>query len=147
MKWIDVKLRELGVSTHSDYKISVTMDYTSMVTIATPGHSRPVFDCKPLAVLWNRFSEYYGPHNTIMLDDLRRNYVLNPQNGLVVRPFKHALTSGRKDRELLRLEAYFGKIADLEKLSDLDHKRWERYAKKEIAELEEMHSEERDSSP
>jgi hypothetical protein len=26
-----------------------------------------------------------------MLDDLRRNYVFNPQNGLVIRPYKCAL--------------------------------------------------------
>ena len=46
-----------------------------------------VFDCKPLPVLWGRFPEYTA-HNTIMFDDLRRNYVFNPQNGLVIRPYK-----------------------------------------------------------
>lgn len=25
-----------------------------------------VFDCKPLQVIWARFAEHYGPHNTIM---------------------------------------------------------------------------------
>lgn len=47
-----------------------------------------LFDCKPLALIWAKFPEQYGPHNTIMLDDLRRNYVLNKQQGLVIRPFK-----------------------------------------------------------
>lgn len=46
-----------------------------------------VFDCKPLPVLWGHFPEYTA-HNTIMFDDLRRNYVFNPQNGLVIRPYK-----------------------------------------------------------
>jgi hypothetical protein len=32
-----------------------------------------VFDCKPLAFLWAKFPEHYGPHNTIMIDDLRRS--------------------------------------------------------------------------
>jgi len=103
------------------------------------GHKKPVFDCKPLQVLWERFPDQYTPKNTIMLDDLRRNYVLNPQNGLVIRPFKRALTTGAADRELLRLKAYFLKIAHLETLEGLDHARWERYARKEIQELEDAH--------
>ena len=50
-----------------------------------------VFDCKPLPVLWGRFPEY-TPDNTIMFDDLRRNYVFNPQNGLVIRPYRYSLS-------------------------------------------------------
>ena len=50
-----------------------------------------VFDCKPLPVLWARIPEYTAD-NTIMFDDLRRNYVFNPQNGLVIRPYKWVLT-------------------------------------------------------
>jgi hypothetical protein len=34
-----------------------------------------VFDCKPLAFIWAKFSEY-TPDNTVMLDDLRRNFVM-----------------------------------------------------------------------
>lgn len=47
-----------------------------------------VFDCKPLQVLWGKYPGQYSKHNTIMLDDLRRNYVLNRQNGLVIRPYR-----------------------------------------------------------
>lgn len=47
-----------------------------------------VFDCKPLPLLWAKFPEHYGEHNTVMLDDLARNYVYNKQNGLVIRPFR-----------------------------------------------------------
>jgi ubiquitin-like domain-containing CTD phosphatase 1 len=142
MKWIDVKLRELGVSSHPAYNITACMDYTSMVTVAAPGHGRAVFDCKPLAVLWARFPGVYTPANTIMLDDLRRNYVLNPQNGLVIRPFKRATTRGKGDRELLKLRAYLLKIAPLESLEGLDHDRWERYAREELAQLEEARARE-----
>jgi len=31
MKWIDVKLKELGVAAHPEYKLTATMDYTAMV--------------------------------------------------------------------------------------------------------------------
>ena len=47
-----------------------------------------VFDCKPLPLLWAKFPEHYNEHNTVMLDDLARNYVYNKQNGLVIRPFR-----------------------------------------------------------
>lgn len=136
MKWIEMKLKELRVSNHPDFKITLCMDYTAMLTVAAPGHGRGVFDCKPLQVLWERYPQY-TPANTIMFDDLKRNYVLNRQNGLVIRPFKRALTSGRDDRELLRLKAYLLKIAELETLEELEHKRWESYAKREIRAVEE----------
>jgi ubiquitin-like domain-containing CTD phosphatase 1 len=131
MKWIEMKLKELCVSNHPDFRITLCMDYTSMVTV----HGRTVFDCKPLQVLWERYPQY-NSLNTVMFDDLRRNYVLNKQNGLVIKPFKKALTSGKADRELLKLKAYLLKIAELETLEELDHSRWEKYARKEIALLE-----------
>ena len=139
MKWIEMKLKELCVSNHPDFKITLCMDYTGMVTIADPssgGKGRGVFDCKPLQVLWERYP-MYSPSNTIMFDDLKRNYVLNRQNGLVIRPFKWALTSGKEDRELLRLKAYLLKIAELDTLGELDHKKWEHYARREIRAVEE----------
>jgi len=135
MKWIEMKLKELCVSNHPDFKITLCMDYTSMVTVAAPGHGRTVFDCKPLQVLWERYPQYTSL-NTVMFDDLKRNYVLNTQNGLVIKPFKRALTSGKTDRELLKLKAYLLKIAQLETLEELNHSRWEKYARKEIALIE-----------
>ena len=35
MKWIEIKMRELGVSTHSSYKLTAFMDNTAMVTVHT----------------------------------------------------------------------------------------------------------------
>ncbi|KAH7622271.1 putative Ubiquitin-like domain-containing CTD phosphatase [Nannochloris sp. 'desiccata'] len=137
MKWIEMKLKELRVSNHPDFKITLCMDYTSMVTVAgaAAGHGRTVFDCKPLQVLWERYPQYTSS-NTVMFDDLKRNYVLNKQNGLVIKPFRRALTSGKADRELLKLKAYLLKIAELETLEELDHSRWEKFARKEIAVVE-----------
>jgi ubiquitin-like domain-containing CTD phosphatase 1 len=102
-----VKMRELGVSTHPDYRLTCMLDHKAMITVQTDKYggfsaywtccynhackgSGPrfhmvatagVFDCKPLGFLWGKFPEVYGPHNTIMFDDLRRNYVMNKQNG------------------------------------------------------------------
>jgi len=47
-----------------------------------------VFNCKPLPLLWAKFPEHYNESNTVMLDDLARNYVYNKQQGLVIRPFR-----------------------------------------------------------
>lgn len=39
---------------------------------------------KPLGVIWGKFSEFYNKKNTIMFDDIGRNFLMNPQNGLKV---------------------------------------------------------------
>ena len=33
MKWIEIKMRELGVSTHDSYKVTAFLDNTAMVTV------------------------------------------------------------------------------------------------------------------
>jgi hypothetical protein len=100
-----------------------------------------VFDCKPLQFLWAKFGEFYGKENTIMLDDLRRNYVMNKQNGLVIHPFQKAYKNKATDRELVRLKYYLKAIAREDKLSDLNHKHWKSYmskkcSKEELAQLQ-----------
>lgn len=94
------------------------------------------------AVCRQRFPEVYHPGNTVMLDDLRRNYVLNIQNGLVIRPFRKSMTSGRGDRELVKLEVYFRKIGELGSFESLDHDKWERYVKEELRALANQQEEE-----
>ena len=65
-----------------------------------------------------------------MFDDLRRNFLMNPTNGLKIKPFKNAHTSRSKDRELLKLSAYLKAIASLTSFESLDHKHWEGYLRK-----------------
>uniref|UniRef100_A0A0A9EQB5 FCP1 homology domain-containing protein n=1 Tax=Arundo donax TaxID=35708 RepID=A0A0A9EQB5_ARUDO len=62
-----------------------------------------------------------------MFDDLRRNFVMNPQNGLVIKPFKKAHSNRDNDHELVKLTQYLLAIADLEDLSKLDHRKWESF--------------------
>ncbi|KAK9828309.1 hypothetical protein WJX74_008288 [Apatococcus lobatus] len=125
MKWVEVKMRELGVTTHPDYKISFMLDHRAMITVQTERYG--VFDCKPLGFIWAKFPDQYGPHNTIMLDDLRRNFVMNKQNGLVIRPFRKAHLTRDTDKELVFLEQYLLKIGSLDDLSSLKHRKWEQY--------------------
>jgi ubiquitin-like domain-containing CTD phosphatase 1 len=73
----------------------------------------------------------YSEKNTIMFDDIRHNYVMNPQNGLVIRPFRKAHFSRASDQELLHLTDYLLAIAELEDLSGLDHEEWEAYVRRQ----------------
>jgi len=126
MKWVEVKMKELGVLSHPDYRITALIDHLAMITVQS--HSHGVFDCKPLAVIWGKFPEYYHPGNTIMFDDLKRNFVMNPQNGLVIKPFRKAHLNRATDQELLGLTDYLLAISTLDDLSKLDHRRWQDYS-------------------
>jgi len=113
---------------HGRYRVTALMDCRSMLTVPCP--KRGTYDCKPLQVLWAKFPGVYTPGNTVMLDDLRRNFVLNPQNGLTIRPFRHCHTRGQGDKELVGLADYLELVGARETLADLDHARWERYLTK-----------------
>eukprot|EP00850_Spirogloea_muscicola_P021898 SM000267S09849 [mRNA] locus=s267:10401:12778:+ [translate_table: standard] len=125
MKWVQVKMTELGVLSNPSYKITALMDHLAMITVHSGSHG--VFDCKPLGVIWGQFPEHYNAQNTIMFDDLRRNFVMNPKNGLVIRPFRKAHLHRQTDNELVHLTHYLLAIAPLEDLSELDHTRWEHH--------------------
>lgn len=127
MKWIEEKMKLLGVTTNPNYKISFYLDYLAMISVHTQKYG--VIEVKPLGVVWGNFPEY-TPKNTIMFDDLRRNFIMNPQNGLRIRPFRSAHLNRHKDRELSRLSEYLRKIGKLEDLSGLNHKKWESYLAK-----------------
>ena len=43
-----------------------------------------VLQVKPLGVIWGKYREFYNKKNTIMFDDIGRNFLMNPQNGLKV---------------------------------------------------------------
>lgn len=76
--------------------------------------------------------QYYNEKNTIMFDDLRRNFVMNPQNGLVIKPFRKAHWKRHKDHELVKLAHYLLSIGVLEDLSKLGHGKWESFLDENI---------------
>ncbi|GAA0145204.1 hypothetical protein LIER_05450 [Lithospermum erythrorhizon] len=125
MKWVELKMAQLGVLDNTNYKITALLDHLAMITVQSD--TRGVFDCKPLGLIWAKFPEFYSSKNTIMFDDLRRNFVMNPQNGLTIRPFKKAHANRSNDQELMKLTQYLLAIAELDDISKLDHKHWEYY--------------------
>ncbi|WOL16067.1 ubiquitin-like domain-containing CTD phosphatase [Canna indica] len=126
MKWVELKMGQLGVLSNPNYKITALLDHMAMITVQSDSHG--MFDCKPLGLIWAQFPEFYNSANTIMFDDLRRNFVMNPQNGLTIRPFRKAHLNRSSDQELLKLTQYLLAIADLPDISQLDHNNWESYA-------------------
>ncbi|KAI0230348.1 Ubiquitin-like domain-containing CTD phosphatase 1 [Lamellibrachia satsuma] len=130
MKWIKAKMEELGVMANENYKLCFMIDSLAMITVDT-GPKYGVIEVKPLGVIWGKF-EQYNSQNTIMFDDLRRNFLMNPQNGLKIRPFCKAHLNRHKDRELLKLADYLKDIAQLEDFSSLNHRKWESYMSKKL---------------
>ncbi|XP_037282606.1 ubiquitin-like domain-containing C-terminal domain phosphatase 1 [Rhipicephalus microplus] len=130
MKWIDAKLWELGVTRHEQYKVAFLLDSTAMITLHTSKYG--TVEIKPLALIW-RLVPAYRPENTIMIDDIPRNFLMNPQSGLRVRPFRNAHVNQSTDRELLRLRQYLKDIArSVDDFTQLDHRKWESYMPKTV---------------
>ncbi|KAL0384595.1 UNVERIFIED_CONTAM: Ubiquitin-like domain-containing CTD phosphatase [Sesamum radiatum] len=125
MKWVELKMGQLGVLNNPNYKITALLDHLAMITVQSD--TRGVFDCKPLGLIWAHFPEYYSAKNTIMFDDLRRNFVMNPRNGLTIKPFRKAHANRDNDQELVKLTQYLLAIAELDDLSALDHRNWESF--------------------
>ncbi|KAG5248474.1 ubiquitin domain-containing CTD phosphatase [Salix suchowensis] len=126
MKWVELKMGQLGVLDNPNYKITALLDHLAMITFQSD--SCGIFECKPLGLIWAKFPEFYSSKNTIMFDDLRRNFMMNLQNGLVIKPFCKAHANRDNDLELVKLTRYLLAIADLDDLSVLDHKIWEFFA-------------------
>ena len=65
----------------------------------------------------------WGAHNTVQVDDLQRNFAMNPECGL--RCTKFSRKNGHGDRELLGIASYLVAIAtQVPDFRQLDHSRW-----------------------
>jgi ubiquitin-like domain-containing CTD phosphatase 1 len=61
---------------------------------------------KPLQIIWSKFPDRWGSHNTVHIDDLSRNFALNLENGLQCTAYYRKKKSGKRDTELLGLGNY-----------------------------------------
>jgi len=125
MRWIEEKMRLLGVASNDNYKVMFYLDSTAMISVHVP--ERGVVDVKPLGVIWALYKQY-NSSNTIMFDDIRRNFLMNPKSGLKIRPFRQAHLNRGTDTELLKLSDYLRKIAHhCPDFNSLNHRKWEHY--------------------
>ncbi|XP_060084442.1 ubiquitin-like domain-containing CTD phosphatase 1 [Ylistrum balloti] len=113
-------LHEFLQSAYEDYDIVIW------------GMSPPMYgviEVKPLGVIWGKYHQW-TPKNTIMFDDIRRNFIMNPQNGLRIKAFREAHQNRAKDRELLKLAKYLKDISTVDDFTTLNHRKWEKYRSK-----------------
>jgi len=108
----------------NQFKICLILDQGAMISVHFPDEG--VKEVKPLRVIWDNFPQW-GPHNTIMFDDIRRNFIMNPQSGLKIKAYKNAYRSREDDRELLDLANYLLSIINVDNFATLNHKKWRRY--------------------
>ncbi|KAI9446705.1 HAD subfamily IIID h [Lactarius indigo] len=126
--WIETKLIELGMLGGSQsYQISFVLDKTPMFTVFSQRDGKSYsHHVKPLRIIWNHFPQFSGK-NTIHVDDLGRNFALNPKQGLKISAFKDAHTSrAMADRELDDLARYLLHVATIDDMQTLNHKDWKR---------------------
>ena len=116
-KWLELKLTELGMLNRKDYKICFALVRISkilsclfpLMSFLTTLIVTFLIPCsvwstshqdkstmltvkqqyvKPLEIIWAKCSNLgWGPHNTIHVDDLERNFELNKQCGVLISPF------------------------------------------------------------
>ncbi|KAJ7286299.1 HAD subfamily IIID h [Mycena rebaudengoi] len=124
--WLETKLVELGmIGSDRNYQISFVLDKTPMFTVFTERDGKPwTHSVKALQIIWNLFPQFNAT-NTIHVDDLSRNFALNPKEGLKISAFKNAHTrEAMADRELDKLARYMVHIASVEDFRTLSHKDW-----------------------
>ncbi|KAF9066328.1 hypothetical protein BDP27DRAFT_1544839 [Rhodocollybia butyracea] len=131
--WLETKLVELNmIGANRNYQVSVVniLDKTSMFTVFTERDGKPwQHSVKALQIIWNHFPQFNST-NTIHVDDLSRNFALNPQSGLKIHAFKNAhTTESQADRELEKLARYMVHIAPLHDISPLMHANWKTVVK------------------
>lgn len=126
-RWVEIKLTEMGILTSDSYRVSFVMDRTMMFPITSNhGGKKREHEVKALEIIWAKFPNW-NRTNTIHVDDLSRNFALNPKNGLKIPAFKNALQTRNTDRVLMRLAKYLTLIATSQDLSSLDHNNWIQY--------------------
>lgn len=128
-RWLEAKLTELSMLTNENYKITFVLDRTSMFSITSRrGREERRHEVKALEIVWQKFPGTWDATNTIHIDDLSRNFALNPQSGLKIVPYKNSRQTHSSDRELFYLMRYLSLIArEGIDFSGLNHKNWKSY--------------------
>ena len=127
--------------THARYKILFVLDKSVMFRVTSShGGAARRHHVKPLPLIWHKLPQY-SAHNTVHVDDLARNFAMNPQSGLKIKPYKHSTVTRAHDRELLYLTEYLRLIAALDDFTRLDHSQWREFLEKRGRGVERIDSE------
>ncbi|GMH97588.1 hypothetical protein TrVE_jg1597 [Triparma verrucosa] len=126
-RWLEVKLTELGMISNPGYKIAFVLDKTSMFRVESTKPDGTIFEhhVKPLQLIWSKLGESkYGPHNTVHVDDLSRNFALNKSCGLKCTAYYRKKKAAKGDVELRDMAVYLVKLAGIEDFEMVEHGEW-----------------------
>jgi ubiquitin-like domain-containing CTD phosphatase 1 len=125
-RWLETKLTELGMLTQPRYRFCFVLDKTSMFQITSKRRDGASVQhhVKPLHIIWRKFP-CWDVHNTVHVDDLSRNFALNPDAGLKIKAYYRKKAPGRRDAALQGLALYLEKlVASGWKFQDVDFGEW-----------------------
>ena len=107
-RWLEVKLTELGMLSNPGYRICFALDKTSMFTIVSNKESKGKgrgeafkHSVKPLELIWAKCAPFWNATNTLHVDDLSRNFALNPYCGVKCKPYYRKDAALDEDMHLL----------------------------------------------
>lgn len=129
-RWLEQKLVELdiiGPSKRADYPVVTTIDRKPMFSVYSERKGKPFkHEVKALGILWSKYPKLYNAANTVHVDDLSRNFALNPKNGIKVHAYRDALTEDNvsTDIELLYVARYLLQLVAVPDVTTLDHSRF-----------------------
>lgn len=130
--WLEAKLVELGMvgDERRNYKISFVLDHIPMFKVFSTRDGKPFSHAvKALRIIWEHFPQF-GPENTAHVDDLGRNFVLNPGEGIKISAFKlDGTLEAQNDHELEKLGRYLVWLASHSDFRSVDHKNWKKVAR------------------
>ena len=87
-KYIEIKVTQLGIVSNPNYKVCFILDKTSMYNVSLDKTiSNKV---KPLQLIWSRYPNLWSSFNTVHVDDIEKNFMLNKSSGILISPFKRA---------------------------------------------------------
>eukprot|EP00126_Sphaerothecum_destruens_P011480 Sdes_comp20915_c0_seq6m18266 len=127
--WVQEKLKGMGLLESSKFQFLFLLDSRAMIPIV---RENEIIYTKNLDFIWflceklllenphlvpfkaasqsdPKKNRLYHKGNTILVDDCRRNYLSNPQNGIHIRPYKNSTRPEKStvpDVELLYLRQY-----------------------------------------
>lgn len=135
-KWIEIKLTELGILSNPNYKVLFALDKKAMFTVSSKDRHGKMYkhQVKALQLIWDKLPKMYSHKNTIHIDDLGRNFAMNPASGLKIKAYKNAHKNIKTDQELAFLTRYLLLIKDMD-MSKLNHSNWKEYLKENAHKL------------
>eukprot|EP00527_Entomoneis_sp_CCMP2396_P006172 CAMPEP_0198147544 /NCGR_PEP_ID=MMETSP1443-20131203/36490_1 /TAXON_ID=186043 /ORGANISM="Entomoneis sp., Strain CCMP2396" /LENGTH=427 /DNA_ID=CAMNT_0043811929 /DNA_START=11 /DNA_END=1294 /DNA_ORIENTATION=+ len=111
-RWLETKLIELGMVSHTGYKFCFVLDKTSMFTVKSTRRNGTSVEhhVKPLQIIWSKLLQF-NSSNTVHIDDLSRNFALNLSSGIQCTAYHRKKHGGKDDSELYALAYYLKELA------------------------------------